>query len=89
MVSVPFDLIVAGTSLATAALAVDVELGVVLAPDDELVLDDELLLPHAATAPAQSTEIASARKLLDLCITAPFPENGRQHKPEVEAAQTF
>ena len=39
------------------------------------VVDDELLLPHAATAPTHSSETATANQLLNECVTkAPFPE---------------
>jgi hypothetical protein len=85
---VPFDLIAAGTSFWTlgfaAALGVDVD-GLA---DGLVVEEDELLLPHAAIAPAHISETGTVSQLLDICITAPFPEDGGQHRREIQSLQT-
>jgi hypothetical protein len=76
-VSVPVDLIAAGTSLTTEGTPA-VAAGVV----DELVAgfvveDELLLLPHAAIAPTHTSETGTADHLLiERITTAPFPEDG-------------
>jgi hypothetical protein len=74
--------------LATAGLAAALD-DVLEAPAGGLVVEeDELLLPHAAIAPAHISETGTVSQLLDICITAPFPEDGGQHRREIQSLQT-
>jgi hypothetical protein len=61
-------LIAAGTSASTDETPAD-EDGVVVELVAELLLEDELLLPHAAIAPTQSNETGIAIHLLNERIT--------------------
>lgn len=63
----PFDLIAAGTSFATAELAALVEEDDVLEPELDVVfvVVDELL-PHAAIAPMHSTKLGATNQFLQL-----------------------
>jgi hypothetical protein len=69
-----------GTSFATDGLAADV--ADVVDPPPEV--DDEdvllLLLPHAAIAPAHSSEADATNQHLGICMTAPFPDTRAQDK---------
>ncbi len=76
-VSVPFDLVAAGTSLATAASAppledvaagveVEVDVAAGAALEDELLL--LLLLPHAAMAATLSSDSAASAGFLQITI---------------------
>ncbi len=71
----PLDLIAAGTSLATAALAPGVAGAGALevAEEDDVELDDELLLPHAAIAATASSDMGTASQPLSERIRNSFP----------------
>jgi hypothetical protein len=77
---VPFDLIDAGTSLATAELALDVVEDVDVPVLVLVLVLDELLEPHAAIRTTPKTAAGAPNQRFHEFISHSFAQkNGRQH----------